>query len=120
MKLEIDEYKIRLSGTANISRPLKEDSCVDLTVGAVDVVDVTNPVNNNGTKNQIFKLKISEKSEINIISEKDIIRAVRKGSQSKLQRYLIEQLAEKYDEEPEVYYIKRMTENISKLKKELE
>jgi len=118
--LEINERKIQITGKANIPVDLKESSEYDLTIGCVETDGSSSKPNQDGTKDVTFKLKISEKSEINIISEKSVIKAVKKGSQSKLQRYLIQQLAEKYDEEPEAYYIKRMTANIDRLKTELE
>jgi len=118
--MEISENKIKIVGTANIPRGLDLDKRVDLTIANVDVVDYSNPVNDDGTKNQVFKLKISEISEINIIGIKEIIRAKKKGSQAKLLRWKLQQLAEKLDEEPEYFYQERMSEIIKKIEEEIE
>ena len=117
--LETNERKIRIIGTACISKDLDLDKEYDLTIGSVDCVSGGVKSNEDGTKDITFNLKISEKSEVNIIGIKEVLRAVKKGSQSKLLRYRIIQLADKYDKDTEQYYKERMSEFISIIDSEL-
>ena len=117
--MELNENKLSLKGVSNLPLPLEIDKEYDLTISNVVCSGASDRSNNDGTYNRTFSLKISELSEINIISEKQIIKSNKKSSQSKLLRYTIQQLAEKYNQDPEVYYNKIMSKLIDKYKQKL-
>lgn len=87
--MEISEYKIKISGTANIPRELKLGKNYDLTVAEVECRTSKDVVNDDETKDRVYTLKISEMSEIGIIGEKEIIKARKKASQSQVLRLTI-------------------------------
>ena len=89
--MEINEYKLKLSGTANLPKPLDLDKEYDLTISCAEVRNSTDNPTQDGMINRVFKLAISEMSEVNIISSKEIIRASKKKfSQSQALRRIIE------------------------------
>ena len=116
----INEKKIKIVGVANIPKELELGNVVDLTISDVDIDSSQDNDNYDSTFDRTFKLKISEKSEINIISEKEIIRAKKKGGQSKLLRWEIQKIWEREGEEGdfEDFYTSKMTEIINNIKNE--
>ena len=114
MENKINEYKVRLSGSCNLCQPLSDtEKFVDLTIknatlsGDQDLRD-----NQDGSKNKIYKIKITGESELTILHEQDIVKSKRKGSQSqKLRAILLElfnqQYAAEYDEF-ETFYQEQM------------
>ena len=114
MENKINEYKARLFGSCNLYQPLSDtEKFVDLTIknatlsGDQDLRD-----NQDGSKNKIYKIKITNESELTILHEQDIVKSKRKGSQSqKLRAILLElfnqQYAAEYDEF-ETFYQEQM------------
>lgn len=120
----INENKIKLSGMANLSKPpLRTNIFVDLTfkkatlTGDIDLRD-----NEDGTHDQIFKIKITPETEINILAENEIISARKKGSQSQVLRNVIKEYWEQQkmgDIEFEDYYKQEMSKIINEIKSKL-
>ena len=110
--MNLNEKKLKLIGTANLSKELKLDTCVDLTIKNVDVESSQDNSNQDGSFDRCYKLKISELSEISIITENDVIHAKKKGSQSKVLRHVIQQRAEAEGEDPEQFYLDEMSKLI--------
>lgn len=117
--MEINEHRIKLSGTANIPKPLEMDREYDLTVSHVECDSDQGISNQNGTKDLVFRLKLSKLSEVNIISSGEIIKATKKGSQSQTLRFVLNGLADKYGEDREDYYNQQMAQIIEDKKNEL-
>ena len=112
--MQINERKIKLAGTANIPRDLTNGKSYDMTIGNIEVRGDESIPNDDGTVDRIFKLRISELSEINIISDNGVVSAKKKGSQSKVLRWKIHQKADELGEDRDTFYIKEMTEIINK------
>jgi hypothetical protein len=117
--LETNEFKIRLSGTANIPKGLDLSKTYDLTISNAEVRSSESIPNDDGTCNIVHKLTISELSEVNLIGANEVIKAKKKGSQAKVVRFLLEKIAEKKDKETEPYYQERMNSLITTLQAEL-
>ena len=117
--METNEHKLRLSGIANLDTELKLGKTYDLTISNAEVRKSEDIPNDDGTINRVYKVLISEMSEIHLIAENEIIKAKKKGSQSQAQRNVLIKLADKYGEDREVYYNKRMSKNIESLLNEL-
>ena len=119
---EINEYKIKISVTANLPRELKLGKNYDLTVAEVECRTAKEIVNDDGTADKVFTLKISEMSEVGIINEKEIIKARKKGSQSQVLRLTLRDYwrlyAQNYDEFND-FYCAEMSKIIDKYKSEL-
>lgn len=91
-ELTLNENKMKLSGSANLPHQLINGKSYALTISEAEVRGVSEDPNDNGTFDRTFKMRISEKSEINIISEKEIIKATpKKGSKSQAWRFLVSQ-----------------------------
>jgi hypothetical protein len=122
MELKDNENKIRLSGIACINGKLNLETDIDLTIKAAEVVSKKIIPNNDGTQDTIFAVKITERSEINILAENEILKAKKKGSQSqKLRTVLMELWNEQYSGEIEFedYYTKEMSGIIESYKERL-
>lgn len=115
--MENNELKIKLSGIANIPTNLFLGDVYDLTISNAEVRELKDTPNDNGSWDRVYKLVISEMSEVNIISAKEIIKAKKRGGQSKLLRYRIQQKWEEEGGEGEFenFYISKMTEIIASL-----
>ena len=109
-----NEYKIKLTGIANTERPLKNGFCYDLEIKEVEVRKIERVPNDDGSEDEIASLRISELSEITIKSGEKEMRAVKKGSQSRVLRAVLEQKADDLGIDREKYYQQRMTEIIEK------
>ena len=72
--MEINEYKTRINGVANLPVPLKLGHNYDLTIKSVECRKSSDDVNDDGTKDKVFVLKISELTEINIVGEEVITK----------------------------------------------
>lgn len=110
----INEQKIKLAGIANISTPLILGQNYDLTMKNVECRKIEETPNDDGSSDKIYKLLISELSEINIIAGRDILKAKKKGSQSKRLRWEIQKKweLEGGEEDFDDYYAKEMSEII--------
>jgi hypothetical protein len=85
--MNLNELKFKLSGTANLQKPLKLGSMYDLTISDAEVRSAGERVPlDDGSYNEVYKLKFSELSEINIISEKEVVMAKPKRG-SKAQKF---------------------------------
>ena len=110
--MNTNEYKIKLSGIANIPQPLINGYSYDLEMKDVDVRKIERVPNDDGTENEIASLKISELSEIIIKSGDKQMKAKKKGSQAKVLRFYIEQKAEREGIDTEKYYQQEMSKLI--------
>lgn len=110
--MKVNEYKLKITGSLNLSAPLNIDTDYDLTVANLSITACSDISNNDGTINRVFKGVLSELSEVNIIGQKEFITAKKKGSQAKVLRYAIEELADRRGEEREEFYQRQMTKLI--------
>lgn len=115
--MDLNEIKLKINGTVNINKPLKLGKDYDLTVSNAEVRSVGERLpNDDGTYNEIYKIRLSELSEVNIISEHEIIRGKkRRGSMAQKLRYEIQK---RWDDlglecDFEDYYNKEMSEIIN-------
>lgn len=114
--METNEYKIRISGVANIPRPLINGCGYDLELNDVEVRKIERIPNDDGTENEVASLKISELTEIIIKSGDKQIKGKKKGSQAKVLRFYIEKEAERQGIDTEKYYQEEMSKLIDKYK----
>jgi len=118
--MEINEYKIKFSGIVNSPRPIKLGCSYDLEIKEVECRKTEQVPNDDGSMDEIAKLQISELSEVVLKSGDKIMKAKQKGGQSKLYRYLVQQLAEKKGLDPDKFYSDKMSSLIDGVKLELE
>ena len=118
--MDIGEYKIKLQGIANIPKPLRNGFTYDMELKEVEVRKIERIPTDDGKEDEIASLRISELSEVILKSGEKQMKAKVKGSQSKLQRYYIEEIGRKLGLDPEKYYQERMSKNIENLKFELD
>lgn len=111
--MEIEEYKLRLSGVANLPQGLTNGKNYDLTITNCECRKIERIPNDNGTENEIAKLVISELSEINIIDGRQIIKAKKKGSLAQKLRFVIMEIARREGLDEEEYYTQEMSKIIS-------
>lgn len=107
--MEVNEYKIKLSGSANIPQGLINGKGYDLTISDAEVRKIERIPNDSGQEDEIASLKISEMSEVNIISEKTVIKARKRGSQSQKLRFECNNNADHIGRDREEYYKERMS-----------
>lgn len=107
--LNINEYRLRLGGTANLSKELELTKNYDIVIKNAEVREIKDLPNDNGSFDRQFTLKISELSEIEIIGDRDAISAKKKGSQAKLLRFEIQQRADQLGEDRDAFYTKEMS-----------
>ena len=121
--MDTNEKSIRLSGTANIRKELELEKNYDLTISNAEVRKVEQIGNNDGTYDKIFHLRISVMSEVNIIGDKELIKAKPKGTQSQMLRAIIRLLWEQqYQgdyEDFENFYKEELTKLIDSYKEKL-
>lgn len=119
----LNEIKIRLSGTANLLTEPTLSREYDLTVSNAEIRESKDIPNDDGTINRIFKLVISERSEINLIAEKELIRSKDKKSQSqKLRAVIFEYWSQQNSGEIEFeeFYTRQMAKLIEAYKSKLQ
>ncbi len=115
-----NEYKIKLTGSACIPQPLKNGFEYDLELKNVEVRKIERIPTDDGKEDEIASLRISELSEIILKSNGKEMKATKKGGQSKVYRYLVQQLAEKKGLDPDKLYTEKMNKNIEDVKLELD
>ena len=108
----VNEYRLKLGGSANLSKELELTKNYDLVIKNAEVRKVEDLPNDNGTLDRQFTVKISELSEIQLIGERDAIGAKKKGSQAQVLRFTLQQKADELGEDRESYYQRRMNEII--------
>lgn len=124
-KKQINEYKIRMSGSACLSKPPKRTNLfVDVSIkratitGDIDIRD-----NDDGTKDEIYKLKLTPETEIKILVENEILEVEKKKTQSqKLRAVIFEMYNQQHsggDIEFEDFYVREMTTIIDSYIKKL-
>lgn len=118
--LKLNESKIRLGGTANIAKPLELGNTYDLTIKDVECREVKDLPNDDGTKNVVSLLRISELSTVTVISEKEAVVASKQGSQSQMVRWLDNQIADEEGADREIHYKEYMDREIENKKEQLE
>jgi len=102
---EINEYKLRIQGSLNLPLKLEIDKSYDFTCTGLDIIGSSDTSNQDGSVNRTFKGKISEMSEINLLSGKDVIRATQKKSASqRLRGRAYVWTAENDSTDPEMFY----------------
>ena len=114
--MEINEHQVKLSGKCNILSGLTNAKTYDLTISNAEVRKIEETPNDDETYNRVAVLKISDLSEINIISEGEIVKSKPKvKTQSQVLRWKIEQKWQDTgsDLEKEDFYIKEMSRIIS-------
>lgn len=110
--MPINEKMLRISGRCNIESQLVIGKEYDLTISGVECRKAEEVPTDNGMVDKIFTLRLSNLSEVNIISEGEIVKSKPKvKSQSQALRWLIEQ---KWGEtgselDKEDFYIKEMS-----------
>lgn len=120
--MTINEFKIKLSGSANIPQPLNLEKDIDMTIKNAETVSSQDQPNGDGTIDRIFKIKITERSEVTISAENEIIKAKKKGSQSQALYNTIRQVWEQQhsgNTELDDFYKKKMSEIIDNFKSKL-
>jgi hypothetical protein len=111
--MEVNERKLKLFGTANLPQSLELGKVYDLEITNAEVRSAGELISNDdGTANEIFRVKISELSEITLKDEKQFIKA-RKSKGSMAQKLRMEIMNGWSGEgEFEDYYTKQMAEII--------
>lgn len=110
--MEINEFKIKLTGTANVIKELVLGKSYDLHLTEAEVRSVKEIPNDDNTKDRIYTIQISELSAVQIISEKETIRARKMGSQSQKLRVVLIHEADEAGQDRELYYKNEMTKII--------
>ena len=62
--MQINEYSLKLTGKANIPQPLKLGFSYDLEIKNAEIRKSEQIPNDDGTMDEIYKLEISELSEV--------------------------------------------------------
>lgn len=106
--MQINEYSLKLTGKANIPQPLKLGFSYDLEIKNAEIRKSEQIPNDDGTMDEIYKLEISELSEVVLKSGDKTMKATKKGSQSKILRYFIEQKADSLGVDREKFYQSEM------------
>lgn len=112
----INEYKIKLTGTANITKELDNTSVYDLTITNAEVRKKSLDPNDDGSENLTHTIKISEMSEINLIGREEVLSAKKKGSQSKVLRWELQKEADNLGVDREQHYQEEMSKLINEIK----
>ncbi len=115
----INEFKLKLVGTCNLTEPLVLNRTYDLAITNAECRKSEQHPNDDGTVNEQYTLKISEMSEILITFDKQTIKAKKKGSQSQALRRVIEQIADKLGKDQEKYYKEIMSKLIAHYQEKL-
>ena len=114
--MEVGEYKIKLQGIANIPKPLRNGFTYDMELKEVEVRKIERIPTDDGKEDEIASLRISELSEIVLKSNGKQMKATKKGSQSKILRYFIEQKADSLGVDREKFYQSEMSKIIDSYK----
>lgn len=114
--MEINEYKIKLNGVANIPKELELCKSYTLKITDAEVRAIKDVPNDDNTKNRVFTINISEMSEVYISDEKEIIKARKKGSQSQVLKFAMRDKADELGLDREEYYKDQMSKIINKYK----
>ena len=112
----INENKLRIQGSLNILSPLEIDKSYDFTCSNLEITGSQDRTNNDGTINRTFIGRISEFSDFNFISDKEIIQTKKKKvTQSQVLRMKIEERWEQSGSslDREDFYTKEMTRIIA-------
>ena len=117
MELQINENKLRLSGVVNIPKSLELDKSYDLLIKNAEVKNSQDCSNDDGTYNKIWKMKLSEMSELEIINEKgQVMKGRKKQTQSQKLRFLIWLEADEKGADRDIYYQQEMGKIIEQRK----
>jgi len=114
--MEVGEYKIKLTGSANIPQPLRNGFEYDLELKNVEVRKIERIPTDDGQEDEIASLRISELSEVVIKSGEKQMKAKVKGSQAKILRYFIEQKADSLGVDREKFYQSEISKIIDSYK----
>lgn len=110
---KINEYKIKLTGTANIPKELDNSSMWDLTISNAEIRKKSFDPNDDDTENLTHTIKISEISEVNLIGKREIVSAKKKGSMSKVLKWKLDEEADSLGIDRDDHYKKEMNKFIN-------
>lgn len=116
MDLKLKENQLKISGRCNILSGLTLGKTYDLTLKDVECRKSEEIPTDDGEKNIIYTLRISNLSEVNVIGEGEIIQTKKKKTtQSQVLRMKIEERWEQSGSEldKEDFYIKEMSRIIT-------
>ena len=116
MDLKLNENQLKISGRCNILSGLTLGKEYDITISNLECRKSEDIPNDNGTKNTIYTLRISNLSDVSIISENEIIKSKQKTkTQSQVLRMKIEERWEQgcFGGDKEAFYVKEMSRIIS-------
>lgn len=116
MDLKLNENQLKISGRCNILSGLTLGKTYDLTLKDVECRKSEEIPTDDGEKNIIYTLRISNLSEVNVIGEGEIIQTKKKKTtQSQVLRMKIEERWEQSGSEldKEDFYIKEMSRIIT-------
>ena len=115
-ELILNENQLKISGRCNILSGLKLGKTYDLSVSNLECRKSEDIPTDDGKKNIIYTLRLSELSEVNIIGEGEIIQTKKKKTtQSQVLRLKIEERWEESGSEldKEDFYKQEMTKIIT-------
>jgi hypothetical protein len=119
--MEVNEHVLKISGKANILSGLTIGKNYDITVGDLECRKCEEIPTDSGKVDKTYTLRLSNLSEVNIISEKEVIKSTQKTrSQSQVLRWEIEKRWQESGSEleKEDFYIKEMSRVIRNYKDE--
>ena len=115
-----NEIQLKITGSANIPNGLELGKEYDLTLSNVECRKSEEHPNDDGSVNKVFTVKLSPFSEVNIISEKEIIKGKAKGGSMSqvIRRFICFDLyaAESPNCTPDEFYQKIQSEFLESLK----
>jgi len=113
--LKLNENQLKISGRCNILSGLTLGKNYDLTLGDVECRKCEEIPTDDGEVDKIYTLRLSNLSDVSIISENEIIKSKQKRSQSQALRWKIEQRREEIGSEldKEAFYVREMSRIIN-------
>ena len=118
-EITCNEFRLKLTGTANIGQPLEYNKQYDLMITNAEVRKTMEVPNDDNTYNKIFVLQISVMSTIEILNGKEKITAHKKSSQSQKLRQVLFLLAEQLGKDTEKFYQDYMSKLINNIQSKL-
>lgn len=102
---KINEFKVKLSGTLNVSRELLTNATLDLNIKNADCLDYRLVNKQNGSFDKVFNVKVSELSEVIFIKDKEkMIGEKKKSASQRLRGRAFIWCEENDSTDPEAFY----------------
>lgn len=114
--LNLNENRLRLSGTANLSKPLTLNSNYDMIIKNGEVRSSKKVINDDGSYDEIYQLVITPLTEIEIVGNNEIVKAQKKGTMSQVLRREIIDWADDEGKDRETFYQEKMITIINEVK----